>query len=141
MLWYIQYVSICVTQLVLADAKRQLLAVRRVQVDSFMGARDDAATVQNFVTHCGYDASANHILPVPSGVVWAAWEKFIAIEPWEGFGSDPRTADTSVVRLATYNGWFAVPQGDGQAQEKGYPKGMPNYIKHTGGIPFAQVKQ
>ena len=42
---------------------------------------------------------------------------------------DPRTADTSVVRLATYNGWFAVPQGDGQAQEKGYPKGMPNYIK------------
>ena len=45
------------------------------------------------------------------------------------------------MRLATYNGWFAVPQGDGQAQEKGYPKGMPNYIKHTGGIPFAQVKQ
>ena len=32
-------------------------------------------------------------------------------------------------------------QGDGQAQEKGYPKGMPNYIKHTGGIPFAHVKQ
>ena len=30
------------------------------------GARDDAATVQNFVTHCGYDASANRILPVPS---------------------------------------------------------------------------
>ena len=29
----------------------------------------------------------------------------------------------------------------GEAQEKGYPKGMPNYIKHTGGIPFAQVKQ
>ena len=80
-------------------------------------------------------------MPVPIGVVWAAWEKFIAIEPWEGLGSDPRTADTSVVRLATYNGWFVVPQGDGQAQEKGYPKGMPNYIKHTGGIPFAQVKQ
>ena len=73
--------------------------------------------------------------------VRASWEKFIAIEPWEGLGSDPRTADTSVVRLATYNGWFAVPQGDGQAQEKGYPKGMPNYTKHTGGIPFAQVKQ
>ena len=49
------------------------------------------------------------ILPVPSGngsrgvvesyfclFVWAAWEKFIAIEPWEGLGSDPRTADTSV---------------------------------------------
>ena len=50
----------------------------------------------------GTDASANCILSVPSGVVWAAWEKFIAIEPWEGLGSDPRTADTSVVRLATY---------------------------------------
>ena len=55
------------------------------------GARDDAATVQNFVTHCGYDASANRILPVPSGVVWAAWEKFVAIEPSEGLGSEPRT--------------------------------------------------
>ena len=97
--------------------------------------------MQDFVTHRGYDASAIRILPVPSGVVWAAWGKFTTIEPWEGLGSDLRTADTSVVRLATYNGWFAEPQGGGQAQEKGYPKGMPNYIKHTGGIPFAQVKQ
>ena len=38
------------------------------------GARDDANTVQDFITHCGYDASANRILPAPSGVVRAAWE-------------------------------------------------------------------
>ena len=87
--------------------------------------------MKDFVTHCGYDASANRILPVPSGVVWAALEKFTAIGPWEGLGSDPRTADTSVVRLATYKGWFAVPQGEDQAQEKGFPMGMPNYVRHA----------
>jgi hypothetical protein len=45
------------------------------------------------------------------------------------------------VRLSTYNTWFAVPKEDKQGQEKGYPPGMPNYIKHTGGIPFSHVKQ
>jgi hypothetical protein len=105
------------------------------------GSRDDAATVQNFVTQFGFDTSANRILPVPSGVLWVAWEKFIKREPWEGLESDPRTAATERIRLVTYNSWFAVPEGTGVRQEKGYPQGMPNYIKHTGGIPFAQVKQ
>ena len=75
------------------------------------GTRDEASTVQAFVLRYGYDALTDCILPVPSGVVWTAWEKFIATEPWEGLGTEPweGTADTSVVRLATYNGWFAVP--------------------------------
>ena len=53
----------------------------------------------------------------------------------------PRTAPTARIRLVTYNNWFAVPHGTGGTQEKGYPPGMPNYIKPSGGIPFSQVKQ
>ena len=79
--------------------------------------------------------------PVPSGVVWAAWEQFVHVEPWENLESNPRTAPTARIRLVTYNNWFAVPHGTGGTQEKGYPPGMPNYIKHSGGIPFSQVKQ
>jgi hypothetical protein len=105
------------------------------------GSGDDAATVQDFVTQFGFDPTANRILPVPSGVLWAAWEKFIHLEPWEGLESNPRTGATDRIRLTTYNSWFAVPEGASATQEKGYPPCMPNYIKHTGGIPFAQVKQ
>ena len=105
------------------------------------GSRDDAATVQDFVKQFGFDSTADRILPVPSGVVWAAWEKFVQVEPWENLESNPRTAPTARIRLVTYNNWFAVPHGTGGTQEKGYPPGMPNYIKHSGGIPFSQIKQ
>ena len=89
----------------------------------------------------GFDSTADRILPVPSGVVWAAWEKFVQVEPWENLESNPRTAPTARIRLVTYNNWFAVPHGTGGTQEKGYPPGMPNYSKHCGGIPFSQIKQ
>ena len=105
------------------------------------GSRDDAATVQDFVKQFGFDSTADRILPVPSGVMWAAWEKFVQVEPWENLESNPRTAPTARIRLVTYNNWFAVPHGTGGTQEKGYPPGMPNYIKHSGGIPFSQIKQ
>ena len=71
---------------------------------------------------------------VPSGVVWAE-------NLTENLESNPRTAPTARIRLVTYNSWFVVPQGTGETQEKGYPPGMPNYIKHSGGIPFSQVEQ
>ena len=62
-------------------------------------------------------------------------------QPWDNLESNPRTAPTARIRLVTYNNWFAVPHGTGGTQEKGYPPGMPNYIKHSGGIPFSQIKQ
>jgi hypothetical protein len=62
-------------------------------------------------------------------------------EPWEGLPTEPRTADTSKIRLTTYQNWFAVPQQIEGQKEKGYPEGMPGYIKHTSDIPFAQVIQ
>jgi hypothetical protein len=58
-------------------------------------------------------------------------------EACEGLAVNPRIADTTTVRLATYNSWFAVAKGE---QEKGYLECMPAYVKHTGGIPFDQVK-
>jgi hypothetical protein len=69
---------------------------------------------------------------LPSGVVWNAYDRFMA-EPWEGLAVNPRNADTTTVRLATYNSWFAVAEGE---QEKGYPECMPAYVKHTGGSPL-----
>lgn len=112
-----------------------------LEMISGQGSRDDDNTVHNFVTCCGYDANDDRIKPVPSGVVWDAWDKWMA-EPWEGLDNvNPRTAETERARLATYHNWFAVPQGGRQQPEKGYPPDMPRYIKHTGGIPFAHVKQ
>jgi hypothetical protein len=100
------------------------------------GSRDEADTVKNFVDQFGFDAAADPILPLPSGVVWNAYDRFMA-EPWEGLAVNPRNADATTVRLATYNSWFAVAKDE---QEKGYPECMPAYVKHTGGIPFDQVK-
>jgi len=104
------------------------------------GSRDADNTMHNFIACCGYDANDDRIKPVPSGVVWDAWDKWM-VEPWEGLDVKPRTIDTSKVRLCTYHNRFAVPKEDRPLQEKGYPPGMPEYIKHTDGIPFAHVKQ
>jgi hypothetical protein len=61
------------------------------------------------------------------------------VEHWEGLDKDPRTVETSRVRLSTYHSWFAVPPR--QQEDKEYPAGMPSYIKRVAGIPFAHVKQ
>jgi hypothetical protein len=129
-----------------AGAKRNVSWAGRfmsmLQMISGQGARDKEDAVQNFVASCGYDGAADHVLAVPSGVVVDAWECMLQ-EPWEGLDANPRTAETSKIRLTTYHSWFAVPQHEEgvQRQEQGYPEGMPGYIKHTGGIPFAHVKQ
>ena len=60
---------------------------------------------------------------------------------WLLLGGTAPTAHLMAVFGVSRGAWFAVPQWDGQAQEKGHPKGRPNFNKHTGGIPFAQVKQ
>ena len=91
------------------------------------GSRDDAATVHDFVEQFGFDSTANRILPVPNGVLWAAWEKFVQIEPWENVESNSRTTPTARIRLVTYKSWFDVPQGTAETQKKGYPTGMLNY--------------
>ena len=104
------------------------------------GQRDPDQALQSFVRNRGYSGVDNRLLAVPSGVVWNAWEKMLA-EPWEGLAVDPRTAPSTKVRLATYHSWFAVPADAETEQDKDYPKGMPQYIRHTGGIPFEQVKQ
>jgi hypothetical protein len=54
-----------------------------------------------------------------------------------GLVVNPRKADTAIVRLATYNSWFAVAKGE---QDKGYRECMPAYVKHTGEIFSDHVK-
>ena len=45
------------------------------------GFRINPATVRDCVARCDV---TSYSLPVPSGMVWAAWEMFIAVQPWEG---------------------------------------------------------
>jgi hypothetical protein len=73
--------------------------------------------------------------PVPSGVVWDAWDRWM-VQHWEGLGKEPRTVETSRVRLSTYCSWFAVLPRDGQQDDKVYPPEMPSYIKRTCWDPF-----
>ena len=79
---------------------------------------------------------------IASGVVWDAWDKML-VEPWQDLDADPRTAPSTKVRMVTYNSWFAVetPPQIQKELKHDYPEGMPRYIRHTGGIPFKQVKQ
>ena len=111
-----------------------------LEMISGKGSRDEKDAVKDFVSCCGYEATADHVWAVPRGIVWDAWDRMLQ-EPWEGLPTEPRTADTSKIRLTTYQNWFAVPQQIEGQKEKGYPEGMPGYIKHTSDIPFAQVIQ
>ena len=98
--------------------------------------------LQSFVSTWGFNAENNALLAVPTGVVWDAWDKML-VEPWQDLDADPRTAPSTKVRMVTYNSWFAVetpPQIEKKLKHD-YPEGMPRYIRHTGGIPFEQVKQ
>ena len=100
------------------------------------GYRDEKDAVKDdFVSCCGYEATADHVWAVPRGIVWDAWDRMLQ-EPWEGLPTEPRTADTSKIRLITYQNWFAVPQQIEGQKEKGYPEGMPGYIKRTSDIPL-----
>ena len=42
--------------------------------------------------------------------------------------------------MAAYQQWFATPIKPDAEVEEGFPPDMPRYVKHTGGIPFDQVK-
>ena len=106
------------------------------------GQRDPDQALQSFVSTWGFNAENNALLAVPRGVVWDAWDKMLG-EPWQDLDADPRTAPSTKVRMVTYNSWFAVetpPQIEKKLKHD-YPEGMPRYIRHTGGIPFEQVKQ
>jgi hypothetical protein len=82
-------------------------------LDMFTGksSREKADTVKIFVDQFGFDAAADCILPLPSGVGWNAYERFMA-EPWEGLAVKPGNADTTTVKLAMSKSWFAVAKGE-----------------------------
>jgi hypothetical protein len=69
-----------------------------------------------FTACCGYDVSQDRVKPVPSGVVWDEWDRWM-VEHWEGLEKDPRTVEMSRVRLSTYQSSFAMPPRDGQQED------------------------
>lgn len=113
-------------------------------VKSFSAGRDPNGAVTAFLATKGLSGPVNHqdLVAIPWVRVWASWDTMLE-EPWDKASecTNPRRADSSLVKLATYSNWFltgAIPQEEVDA---GYPQGMPRYVRHTAGIPFAYVKQ
>jgi hypothetical protein len=115
----------------------QFVAVMR----NLFAGRDPSGEVSRFVDSWGYNAPVEELLPMPCTAVWNAWDCLLQ-QKWEDLaGLDPRVAMSDQVKLATYGTWFATPLTEGEEQqEKGYPQGMPRYVRHTGGLPFDSVK-
>ena len=104
------------------------------------GSRDPTGVIADFVTRKGCEGPAGGLLAPPFVPVYDAWDGLLQA-PWQNLASDPRTAPSDGVRLVTYDKWFAVPAVPDAQLEPGFPQCMPAYVKHTGGIPFPQVKQ
>ena len=64
-----------------------------LEMISGKGSRDEKYAIKDFVSCCGYEATADHVWAVPRGVVWDAWDCMLQ-EPWEGLPTEPRTSDT-----------------------------------------------
>ena len=110
-------------------------------LSSVSQGRTGEQLVHRFTSAWGSNANGT-LLAAPDSVFWQAWNDMVK-DPWRAVQSvdDPRTAPSSVVRLATYNSWFSTDEVPEDDLDHGYPPGMPRYIRHTGGIPFPHVKQ
>jgi hypothetical protein len=78
----------------------------------------------------------------PSSAIWLCWNDMVK-EPWQAVQDvvNPRAAPSSQVRLATYGCWFGTDEVPEEDLDRGFPPGMPRYVRHTGGFPFNHVKQ
>jgi hypothetical protein len=113
-------------------------------VKSFSQDRDPNGAISDFLATKGRSGPNNDkLVPIPWVRVWDAWDAMLQA-PWDQIGdyTSPRQpVNSSLIKLATYKSWFmtgSIPQEEVAA---GYPEGMPRYIRHTAGIPFAYVKQ
>ena len=65
-------------------------------------------------------------------------------EPWDKvttYASPRQPVSSNLIKLATYHSWLMTGDIPQEELEAGYPQGMPRYITHTSGIPFAYVIQ
>lgn len=105
--------------------------------------RDTNGAVADFLATKGVSGPLNQdIVEIPWVRVWASWDAMLQ-EPWDKVSecANPRQVASSLVKVATYNCWFVTGPLPQEELDAGYPQGMPRYIRHTSGIPFAYVKQ
>lgn len=106
--------------------------------------REGAEGVVSFASQWGLEEQGRRLMPIPQYPIWSAWDALLQ-EPWESVSThtNPRAVSSShLIKLATYNSWFACMESEAGADgEQENLKCVPRYIKHTGGIPFAYVKQ
>jgi hypothetical protein len=80
---------------------------------SGQGSRHSDSTIHNMTACCGYDASQDLMKPVPSGVVWDAWVRWM-VEHWEGLGMNSRARDVLGETLSAFlvcrKGIMATPR-------------------------------
>jgi hypothetical protein len=112
-------------------------------VRAFSQGRDPNGAIADFLASKGVRGPNTELVPIPWVRVWAAWGAMVQ-EPWECVSeqTNPRLVlDSSLIKLATYKSWFMTGSIPQQEVVLGFPQGMPGYIRHTTGIPFAYVKQ
>lgn len=109
---------------------------------SMSQGRSGERTVDSFISSWGLDGQMGTLLSAPSSAIWLCWNDMVK-EPWQAVQDvvNPRAAPSSQVRLATYGCWFATDEVPEEDLDRGFPPGMPRYVRHTGGIPFNHVKQ
>ena len=112
-------------------------------VESFAQGRDPSGAIGEFLATGGLKPDGQ-LTPLPWVRVWASWDAMLR-EPWDqvvGY-PNPRQGfpESNLIKLATYDAWFATDAIPQHELDAGYPQYMPRYIRHTGGIPSAYVNQ
>lgn len=104
-------------------------------LDTLLSPHDASGCVSEFVSCGGRDGA--DLMPLEVDTVLDAWELMLRGPMEAALGVDPTTAAADLVRPATYQSWFCTPP---DSEEEGFPTGMPKYVRHTAGIPFAHMK-
>jgi hypothetical protein len=112
-------------------------------VKSFSKGRDPSGAITAFLDTKGvFGPRQENLVAIPWVKVWESWDAMLQ-DPWNQAGdiTHPRHAVSNMVKLVSYNSWFMTGPIPQEELDAGYPQGMPWYIRHTTGIPFAYVKQ
>ena len=113
-------------------------------IRSHSQGRDAHGTITETLATNGLAGPDNDKLAaIPWLKVWGAWDAMLQ-EPWDkvtAYASPRQPVSSNLIKLATYHSWFMTGDIPPEELEAGYPQGMPRYIRHTSGIPFAYVKQ
>jgi hypothetical protein len=129
-----------------ASASRSWAGRCMHMVDSISQGRDPSGAITHLLSTKGRAGPNNDkLVPIPCVRVWEAWDAMLQAR-WDQvsqYVSPRQPVASNLIQLATYNSMVYLYSGSIPQEEldAGYPQGMPRYIRHTGGIPFAYVKE